>query len=83
MKTGSKVKISIFFLVRGTLLILINKVLVKCYCEVFSARINDFKSVYPCVIYRCRRKTMDLKVSGMSSVKAILLFHGKFHNLGF
>lgn len=35
MKTGSRVKIGIFFLVRGTLLILINNVLVKCYCAVF------------------------------------------------
>lgn len=32
MKTGSRVKIGIFFLVRGTLLILINNVLVKWYC---------------------------------------------------
>lgn len=55
MKTGSGVKIGIFFLVRGTLLILINNVLVKCYCGVLflgqcSAHVQCFyASIHKCV----------------------------------
>lgn len=41
MKAESRVKIGIFFLVCGTLLILINNVLVKCYCEVFFFQMCD------------------------------------------
>lgn len=73
MKTGSRVKIGIFFLVRGTLLILINNVLVKCYCEVFLCENETLHECYSllfntdsclqemsCVL---RREDTDLKVS--------------------
>lgn len=55
MKTGSGVKIGIFFLVRGTLLILINNVLVKYYCGVLflgqcSAQVQCFyTSIHKCI----------------------------------
>lgn len=64
MKTGSRVKIGIFFLVRGTLLILINNVLVKCYCEVFfSGRV--WRSVYR---FKCEEGDLKKK-KGIWDVK--------------
>lgn len=63
MKTGDRVKIGIFFLVRGTLLILINKVLVKCYCEVFF---------WEDVMYRFRHEARDLKGNTIIPQEALL-----------
>lgn len=93
MKMGSRVKIGIFFLVCGTLLILINNVLVKCYCEVFCVRMKLFMGVtsllfnadsylqeMSCVL---SREDTDLKVSGTHLEKATPLLHEKFHHLGF
>lgn len=75
MKTGSRVKIGISFLVRGTLLILINNVLVKCYCEVFFC---ENESLQHCYSLCCLQVLLH---PGTCGGEAALLFHWKIHHL--